>query len=359
MREEYHTMANETVTSMELLQLLEDHPENLKLFRTKAPDEAVRSLVSQEITDEDAKKLADGVMKDPVIQLYVASDGSIDGRELMDYVRNSRTATRSGAENAGVRSLLNGKLDIKTLLMIVALMKMFSGSNQQSTQGGSLISSLLGTTLGMSQSGNTGSLGLLGSLFGAGSQTPASTQSSMGLLGSLLSASQPQQVQQPQSLLGTLLGASQPQQVQQPQAQSQQALLNALLSTAQAQAQSQQAQTQAQAQSQQAQAQAQQSLLGSLLSASQAQPQSQQVQQPASSGILGQLLSAGMSQQAQTQTQAQGQQVYALDGTKPQQFTQAQTQQIQNLLSGSDSVHSNGQINVGNLFSIASALMGK
>ena len=38
---------------------------------------------------------------------------------------------------------------------------------------------------------------------------------------------------------------------------------------------------------------------------------------------------------------------------------QGLSQQIQNLLSGSNSVHSNGQVNVGNLFSIASALMGQ
>ena len=273
-------MAN--VTSKELIQLLEDHPENLKLFRMKAPDEAVRSLVARELTDQKAASLARDVMQDPVIQLYVASDGSIDGRELMDYVRSSEVSTRSGgAGNPGVRSLLNGKLDIKTLLLIVALMKLFNGSNQQSTQGGNLISSLLGSALGASPAGNNGSLGLLGNLFAAGSQTPASTQSSLGLLGTLLSASQ------------------------------------------------------------------------------QAQP----VQQPAApSGILGQLLSASQQAsqtQAQAQVQTQGQQVYTLDGPKPQQFSASQQAQLQSMLNGPDSVHSNGQINVGNLFAIANALMGK
>ncbi|MBR2759555.1 MAG: hypothetical protein IKD66_00150 [Solobacterium sp.] len=297
------------VTSKELIQLLKDHPENLKLFRMKAPDEAVRSLVARELTDQKAASLARDVMQDPVIQLYVASDGSIDGRELMDYVRSSEVSTRSGgAGNPGVRSLLNGKLDIKTLLLIVALMKLFNGSNQQSTQGGNLISSLLGSALGASPAGNNGSLGLLGNLFAAGSQTPASTQSSLGLLGTLLSASQQ---------------ASQPaQSVQQP-AQPQ-------------------------------------SLLGALLSASQ---QAQPVQQPAApSGILGQLLSASQQAsqtQAQAQVQTQGQQVYTLDGPKPQQFSASQQAQLQSMLNGPDSVHSNGQINVGNLFAIANALMGK
>ena len=344
-------MSGNKVTSADLIQLLEDHPENLKLFRMKAPDEAVRSLVAKELTDAEAKALAAGVMKDPVIQLYVASDGSIDGRELMDYVHQSGGVTRGGNENPGVRSLLNGKLDIKTLLLIVALMKLFAGSNQQSNQGGSLISSLLGSTLGASPAGNNGSLGLLSTLFGAGSSVPNSTQSSMNLLGTLLGASQPQYQPQSQSesLLGTLLGASQPQ-YQQPQSQS---------------------------------------LLGTLLGASQMASQTQ-TQQPNSSALLQQLLQAGMAQQTASQAQPQvkpqshsqvkpqshsqqvkpqalGQQVYALDGTAPQQynssqqpqFNASQSQQIQNLLSGSDSVHSNGQINVGNLFSIASALLGQ
>ena len=325
------------VTSKELIQLLKDHPENLKLFRMKAPDEAVRSLVARELTDQKAASLARGVMQDPVIQLYVASDGSIDGRELMDYVRSSEVSTRSGgAGNPGVRSLLNGKLDIKTLLLIVALMKLFNGSNQQSTQGGNLISSLLGSALGASPAGNNGSLGLLGNLFAAGSQTPASTQSSLGLLGTLLSASQqasqpaPQPIQQPsqpQSLLGTLLSAAQSQQAQSIQQPSQP-----------------------------------QSLLGALLSASQ-QAQPVQQPQPASpSGILGQLLSASQQAsqtQAQAQVQTPGQQVYTLDGPKPQQFSASQQAQLQSMLNGPDSVHSNGQINVGNLFAIANALMGK
>ena len=323
------------VTSKELIQLLKDHPENLKLFRMKAPDEAVRSLVARELTDQKAASLARDVMQDPVIQLYVASDGSIDGRELMDYVRSSEVSTRSGgAGNPGVRSLLNGKLDIKTLLLIVALMKLFNGSNQQSTQGGNLISSLLGSALGASPAGNNGSLGLLGNLFAAGSQTPASTQSSLGLLGTLLSASQqasqpaPQPIQQPsqpQSLLGTLLSAAQSQPAQSVQQPAQP-----------------------------------QSLLGALLSASQ---QAQPVQQPAApSGILGQLLSASQQAsqtQAQAQVQTQGQQVYTLDGPKPQQFSASQQAQLQSMLNGPDSVHSNGQINVGNLFAIANALMGK
>ena len=323
------------VTSKELIQLLKDHPENLKLFRMKTPDEAVRSLVARELTDQKAASLARDVMQDPVIQLYVASDGSIDGRELMDYVRSSEVSTRSGgAGNPGVRSLLNGKLDIKTLLLIVALMKLFNGSNQQSTQGGNLIFSLLGSALGASPAGNNGSLGLLGNLFAAGSQTPASTQSSLGLLGTLLSASQqasqpaPQPIQQPsqpQSLLGTLLSAAQSQPAQSVQQPAQP-----------------------------------QSLLGALLSASQ---QAQPVQQPAApSGILGQLLSASQQAsqtQAQAQVQTQGQQVYTLDGPKPQQFSASQQAQLQSMLNGPDSVHSNGQINVGNLFAIANALMGK
>jgi len=331
-------MSKQNITSKEVLQTLREHPEYLKLFRTMAAVDAVEELVGEHLQREAAVQIAKGVMKDPVIQLYVASDGSIDGRELMEFVNETGTVSRSAAAEQGVRSLLDGKLDIKTLLMIVALMKLFSGSNTQSNQGGNLISSLLGSALGASHSGNSGSQGLLGSLFGAGSQTSANTMSSLGLLGALLGAGMMSQANSgshsaygqssgSQSLLGSLLsGAVQPQTYQQP---SQQSLLGALLSSA-------------------------------------SQAQSQPVQQPQQSA-LGSLLNGSVNQSlAQTQNSyGMNGQVYALDGTAPQvlnngyNVNSAQAQQIQSLLSGSDSIHDNGQVNVGNLFSIASALLGK
>jgi len=151
----------------------------------------LRSILGE---DNDVSTTANALEDNGLMQLYLGADGDIDAKELMDYV-GGFSGTKAN-NNPSVKALLDGKLDFKEILMLLALMKLIKGGKKPAQSSG---------------------LGLLGSLLGGNSQQSQSN-SALNLFSSMLNAQASQPVQQTQtsSLFGNLFG-TQPQQVQQTQ----------------------------------------------------------------------------------------------------------------------------------------------
>ena len=230
-------------SAQKILKALQDDPalidELLKAAEAPVTRDAggpseTESFISQLVgsTDPDSVRAAEDALKNnKVLELYSGAEGAIDAKELIDYVGGLE-----GSENkdSTVRAFLDGKLDLKEILMIIMLLKMFKKKNTNASY--STGSNLLSTLFGLSQPQQSSGFG---NLFGY-----SQPQQSTSLFSNLFGFSQPQQqtnlfgfgTQQPQqnSLLNSLFGFQQPQQqtnlfgfgTQQPQ----QNTLNSLLS---------------------------------------------------------------------------------------------------------------------------------
>ncbi len=268
-------------------------------------DKFIRSLLGNAASKEEVSSAADDIDRNPVMQLFLQSDGLLDPKELMDYVGDFSGDKANPNQNAAVKALFDGKLSIKEILLLIALFKLFKGKTQQTTtqsSGNSLLNTLLGGGQTQTTSGN--------SLFGLAqpqqTQQSQQTQSLNNILNSLLGG-------QTQTTSGnSLFGIGQPQQQTQPSY----SLFGNLFSSALG---GQQTQTTSSGSS----------LFGL------AQPQ-QQTQSQNISSVLNSLLTGN------TGNNSQAQQIYSL---------------LNN--SSSSAVNSNGTVNVSQLFNIASQLLGK
>lgn len=180
-----------------VLSALEEKPELLNAVVAESAEGAKRALMPGE-DDEETKLLKSilgsqvspealaGVTQqlngNSVMQLLSGAQGAIDPTELLSFVGGFSGANAS--KSAGVKALFDGKLDIKDILVLIGLIKMFKGT--QSSSSGGLLSSLLG---GGSQQTSSSGLGMLSNLLGG--QTQQSVPS--GLFGSLFQTAQPQQ----------------------------------------------------------------------------------------------------------------------------------------------------------------------
>lgn len=99
------------------------------------------------------------VAQNPVVQLYLASSGSLDPKDLIDYV-GGVTGKRAG-NNPAVRALFDGKLDLKEILILIVLLKLFKRKNSNTYNNSAI--GLLGSLLGYNTNYNSG---LFSSLFG-------------------------------------------------------------------------------------------------------------------------------------------------------------------------------------------------
>ena len=99
------------------------------------------SNISQEETAAVNKELAEN----PVVQLYSAAAGSIDAKDLLNAVGGTRGL--AGSNNAAVRALFDGKLDIKDIMVIIILLKLLKRKNSNTYSNSAI--GLLGTLLGL------------------------------------------------------------------------------------------------------------------------------------------------------------------------------------------------------------------
>ena len=132
-----------------------------------------------------------------LMQMFFGANGDIDAKELMDYVSVEKTKG-----NESVRALLDGKLDFKEILMLLAILKLLKGKKKPQQQS----TGLLGTLLGANQQPQTNSaLDLFSAMLGSQQAAPASYSNS--LFGNLFGG-QPQ-VSSPQVFtFGTNTGTS-------------------------------------------------------------------------------------------------------------------------------------------------------
>lgn len=131
--------------------------------------------------DADVAAASDKLNTNGLMQLFLGADGDIDAKELMDYVGSFKGGAGSNPNNNNaVRALLDGKLDFKEILMLLALLKLMkSGKKPQAQTSGGLLNSLLSSP---QQTSSSSALNLFQSMLS--SQT-AQPQYSSSLFGNL------------------------------------------------------------------------------------------------------------------------------------------------------------------------------
>jgi hypothetical protein len=121
----------------------------------------LREILGSDVTEEDINQVLDELKDNQVVQLYRQSEGAIDARELLDYV-GDLSGTKAGSDNKALRALFDGKLQLKEIIMIILLLKLFKKKQQTNNYtGNNLLNTLLG---GQTQQSTTNSL--FNSLFG-------------------------------------------------------------------------------------------------------------------------------------------------------------------------------------------------
>ena len=139
--------------------------ENEPMTRSGAGSNPLYTIVGPNAEAKDVEQVSQDLANNPAVQLYMASSGSLDPKELLDYVGGVR-GTKANS-NAAVRALFDGKLDIKDILLIIVLLKLFKRKNSNTFSNSAI--GLLGTLLGFNSLTSSGG-GLLGTLLGGNSQ---------------------------------------------------------------------------------------------------------------------------------------------------------------------------------------------
>ena len=258
-----------------------------------AAADALREILGSDVSEEELNEVAQELDANNIYRLYKESDGTIDPAELIEYA-GGLDGTGISKDNPSLKALFDGKLQLKEILLIILLLKQFKKKKQEQPAATSPLQSLFG---GQQQQ----------------QQTPANP------LQSLFGTQQQQQT--PSSPLQFLFGT--PQQQQTPVYGN--------------------------------------NLFGSLLSGSQQQPSSNTYTIFGNSGSSGSnsLLSLfGLDSPQPNYNNASNNLFNFISGNNVSQ-SPSLLQTLYGLLNQapSNSVHSNGQINVGTVFSILNALM--
>lgn len=196
--------------------LIDDNPELLSQF-IQAADAApapTRSMPTetQSNTSSFVRQVAGGRMSDAeiaeieaeladnkIVQLYEAADGALDAQELLEYVGGLSGTKGEHADSAPVRALFDGKLDLKEILMIIMLLKLFK-KKQTNTYNYGGNTGLFGSLFGNQQQSYNG--GLFSNLFGSNQYNY--NNNPLGLFSNMFGVQQPQQP----SLFGSLFGTN-------------------------------------------------------------------------------------------------------------------------------------------------------
>ena len=161
------------------------------------------NIMGEGTTVEDLKDAEKALEENPVVQLYLASAGSLDVNDLVNYCGGVSGQKRGVITNMALKALLSGKLDLKVVILVIVLLKLFKRKNQNTYSNSAI--GLLGSLMGANTSNNSGLFsGLLGGnnyssgLFGSSNFSNSSLLN--GIFGNNYTASQ-----QNNSILGNLL----------------------------------------------------------------------------------------------------------------------------------------------------------
>ena len=160
-------------------------------------------ILGADVTANDIKDVEESLENNPVVQLYLASAGSLDVNDLVNYCGGVSGQKRGVITNMALKALLGGKLDLKVVILVIVLLKLFKRKNQNTYSNSAI--GLLGSLMGANTSNNSG---LFSGLFGGNNYSSGlfgstnSTNSSLlnGIFGNNYAASN-----QNNSVLGNLL----------------------------------------------------------------------------------------------------------------------------------------------------------
>lgn len=134
-------------------------------WNANAENSQIREILGSEVSEQDVRDTLNELENNQIVQLYRQSEGTIDAKELMEYV-GDLAGTKSAADAPALRALFDGKLQLKEIILIILLMKLFK--KKQQTQpaytGNNLLNTLLGTQTQQPSLTNN----LFSSLFGNG-----------------------------------------------------------------------------------------------------------------------------------------------------------------------------------------------
>ncbi len=123
---------------------------------------ALIDVLGTDVTMDDLKDAENVLENNPVVQLYLASAGSLDLNDLTEYVGGvSGTRAGLGVGNLAVRALFDGKLDLKDIILVIVLLKLFKRKNNNTFSNSAI--GLFGSLMGLNNSNNSG---LFSGLFG-------------------------------------------------------------------------------------------------------------------------------------------------------------------------------------------------
>ena len=172
--------------------------EEAPLTRSGQRSNPLLNVVGTNLTNDDVNAVNQELSQNPIVQLYSAAAGSLDAKDLLNYVGGTRGLNANN--NQALRALFDGKLDLKEIMLIIVLLKLFKrknahtynnsaigllgtllGFNNSYQQSSNPFSSLLGSGSSSNQSGN-----LFGNLFSTGNSGYSSYYNNNSGLGSFL-----------------------------------------------------------------------------------------------------------------------------------------------------------------------------
>ena len=109
-----------------------------------ATSQILKQLLGNGASAEDVSKAAEALDANALMQLYLGAGGDIDAKELLEYTGGFKGTNPNNSES--VRALMNGKLEFKELLILIALFKLMTGGKKPAanTNTGGLLGSMLG-----------------------------------------------------------------------------------------------------------------------------------------------------------------------------------------------------------------------
>ncbi len=102
------------------------------------------NVVGGNLSSEDVNSINQELSQNQVVQLYSAAAGSLDAKDLLNYVGGTRGL--NAGSNQAVRALFDGRLDLKEIMLIIVLLKLFKRKNAHTYNNSAI--GLLGTLLG-------------------------------------------------------------------------------------------------------------------------------------------------------------------------------------------------------------------
>ena len=156
-----------STNTQKVLSAIDKNPELLDQLLNGTPDQLTRgggranplyNILGDDVSNAELATVSQEVAQNPAVQLYLASSGALDAKDLLNYV-GGVSGTRAGNDRA-VRALFDGRLDLKEILILIVLLKLFKRKNSNTYNNSAI--GLLGSLLGYNTNYNSGLFSLLG-----------------------------------------------------------------------------------------------------------------------------------------------------------------------------------------------------